>query len=139
MATSSLNVEIITPERKLEPIQADHVNLPAFDGEVGIRPGHMAFVCLLGEGTLQIKSNTEASHEYALKGGVAQIHENTIYILAESVVAISDIGEADLLTRFNELKNASYTDDLEKTKAKAEAHWISTQLKSAGKTAPSWD
>ena len=35
-----LTVHIITPERSWEPMVADSVTLPAFDGEVGILTKH---------------------------------------------------------------------------------------------------
>ena len=43
----TLTVQIITPDRSLPEYRADHVTLPAFDGDVGIRTGHAPFVCLL--------------------------------------------------------------------------------------------
>ena len=99
----TLSVEIITPERKLDAIEADHVTLPAFDGEFGVRTGHAPYVVLLGEGILQLKSSASANDQFALKGGVAQIQQNTIYVLAESVVKTSEVSEADLLKRLDAL------------------------------------
>lgn len=132
----TLSVEIITPEQKLEPLEADHVTLPAFDGEFGVRNNHAPYVVLLGEGVLDIKSEQKANAQFALKGGVAQIQQNTIYVLAESVIETSDISESKLLERLRELDATSFDDAMEASRARAEANWIVTQLRSAGKDVP---
>ncbi len=132
----TLSVEIITPERKLDTLEADHVTLPAFDGQFGVRTSHAPYVVLLGEGVLDIKSSSKANNQFALKGGVAQIQNNTIYVLAESVVETSAVSEADLIKRLRELDDAEYDDAIEKAKARTEVNWIVTQLKSAGKDVP---
>jgi len=77
----AVRVEIITPERTLPVMEADHVTLPAFDSEVGIRTGHAAFVCLLGEGELHLKGPGERS--WKMRGGVAEVSGDELRILAE--------------------------------------------------------
>lgn len=131
-----LTVTIITPERSLAPIQADHVTLPAFDGEVGIRTGHSAYVCQLGTGHLKIKSSTHADTVLALRGGVAQVAKDQVKILAESVVEASAISEQELVKKLIELANKTYDDPAELAQAKATGHWLATQLQVAGKQVP---
>jgi F-type H+-transporting ATPase subunit epsilon len=132
----TLTVNIITPERSLPTFSADHVTLPAFDGEVGIRTGHAPFVCLLGIGNVRIKSQTVADTVMALRGGVAQVVDNDVKILAESVAEADRVSEQDLVNRLQKLNAATYADPMELTRAKAEAHWYITQLKLAGKAIP---
>ena len=131
-----MNVRIITPERSLPPMPADHVTLPAFDGEVGIRSKHAPFVCLLGTGVMRVKSATVADTVLALKGGVAQVQDDTVTVLAESAVEVERISERDLVTRLEKLNAGTYDDPVELVKAKAEAHFLITQLKLAGKNVP---
>ncbi len=132
----TLTVRIITPERSLPQLTADHITLPAFDGEVGIRTGHAAFVCLLGTGVMRVKSATTADVAMAVKGGVAQVDRNVVTVLAESAVEVDRISENDLVKRLEKLNAATYDDPLDLAKARAEAHWLATQLKLAGKTVP---
>ncbi|MBA3684309.1 MAG: F0F1 ATP synthase subunit epsilon [Planctomycetes bacterium] len=132
----TLAVSIITPERTLPAYQADHVTLPAFDGEVGIRTGHAPFVFLLGVGNLSIKSSSQANVVLAVKGGVAQIADNELKILAESVVESDRISEHELVTKLEKLLAKSYEDPLELAEARTQAHWFATQLKLAGKAVP---
>lgn len=132
----TLTVKIVTPERTMAERAADHVTIPAFDGEVGIRTGHAPFVSLLGVGHLRIKSQTEADVVMALKGGVAQIVDDELTILAESVVEVSEVSEAQLVRRLEQLNAATYEDPLALAEARAEGYWLVTQLKVAGKQVP---
>lgn len=132
----TLTVTIITPERSLPPIQADHVTLPAIDGEVGIRTGHTAYVCQLGMGHLKVKSATQADTVMALKGGVAQVAKDQVRILAESVIDVGAISEQELVKKLQALAAKTYDDPVELAQAKATAHWLATQLKVAGKQVP---
>ena len=77
-------IQLVTPQRSREPIEVEHVTLPAFDGEWGIRTGHMPFVCLLVEGRLMIRG--EETHRYRIGRGVAHLHEDLLEVFTESVV-----------------------------------------------------
>ena len=52
LASSVMQVSVISPEASMFDGEADAVVAPAFDGEVGILPNHAPFMTLLGEGTL---------------------------------------------------------------------------------------
>jgi F0F1-type ATP synthase epsilon subunit len=103
---------------------------------VGIRPGHAPYLFLLGEGRLEIGHDSQAGHTYALKGGIAQVERDVIEVLAESVVDTEDLTETDLLKQLQDMDAADYDDDFALAEAKSKAHWIVTQLKTAGKQVP---
>ncbi len=63
---------------------ADAVVAPAFDGEVGILPGHAPFMTLLGEGTLTVR-RAEAAQRFAVRGGFLQVVDNRVRVVAEHV------------------------------------------------------
>ena len=127
----ALTVQIVTPERSLEPRTADKVVLPAFDGLVGILNNHAPFVTNLGAGVLKISSSEHANIDYAVQGGVAQVLNNEVRVLAESVVEVAEVNQDQLLKRLVELDEASYEDTFALVEAKAEAAWILTQLRTA--------
>ena len=131
-----LTVSIITPEKAFPPMVADGVTLPAFDGQVGILPRHAPYVCLLGAGELKVSSASRADERYAVQGGVAQISDDQVRILAEKVAPVLAITEADLVKKLLALDDAEYSDDLAKAEARSQAHWIAVQLKAKGKDAP---
>lgn len=133
----SLTVHIITPEKALPVDQAEHVTLPGIDGELGIRTGHAPLTTLLKPGRVDIKHGTQADTHYAINGGVAQVFKNEVRILTPGLVDPTKVREADLLKRIQDLDGKDYEDPVELAKAKAEAHWATTQLRMAGKQVPS--
>ena len=40
----TLHLEVVTPERKIFEADVDRVEVPGFDGEMGILPGHTELV-----------------------------------------------------------------------------------------------
>lgn len=131
-----LTVQILTPDKVLPPMQADHVTIPGAEGEAGIRIGHAPYVSLLKNGKVFIKSTTQANIIYAVRGGVAQVFQDKVMILTEGVMDPNQVSEADLVKRLQSLLAATYDDALDELKAKAEAQWIATQLHVAGKQVP---
>ena len=65
---------------------------------------------------------------------VAQVENDEIRILAESCVSVSDVSETEVLKKLQDMDTATYDSPLELAKAKAEAHWMKTQLESTGTT-----
>lgn len=131
-----LRVYIITPEKALPVDEAEHVTLPGSEGELGIRSGHAPITTLLVQGRVDIKHGTKADTHYAINGGVAQVLKDEVRILTPGLMEVEGIREADLVKRIQDLDSKDYDDPVELSKAKAEAHWLSSQLKLAGKTVP---
>jgi F-type H+-transporting ATPase subunit epsilon len=129
-----LTVQIITPERMLPSMSADHVTIPAQAGEAGIRTGHAPYVCLLAVGRVEVKSQHAPNTAYAVRGGVAQVLRDQVTILTEAVSKPEEISEADLGARLAALLAAPPSEPLAFTAARAEALWLATQLRVAGKT-----
>jgi len=132
----TLTVHIITPEKSLPPVQADHVTLPGSEGELGIRTGHAPIVSLLKPGVLDLKSQSKADTHYVIDSGVAQVFKDEVMVLTRHLGDPSAVREADLIKRLHALDEATYEDAIDLAKAKAEAHWLGAQLKSAGKDVP---
>jgi F-type H+-transporting ATPase subunit epsilon len=131
-----LTVRILTPDKALPPVEADHVTIPGAEGEAGIRYGHSPFVSALKNGKVFIKSTDKANIIYAVRGGVMQVADNTVTILTEGIMDPNQVSEADLVKRLQALLATKYDDAIEEIKAKAEAQWIATELKVAGKQVP---
>jgi F-type H+-transporting ATPase subunit epsilon len=114
----AFTVKLITPERALPDLQADHVTLVAVDGQVGIRTGHAPLVALLkDEGYAVVRtSGTEQYRAFALRGGVAQVLDNVLKILTPSAVDAHALDQAAA-----EKKAAA-------TKEEGDRRWLSHQL-----------
>jgi F-type H+-transporting ATPase subunit epsilon len=79
-----MRVTVISPERAIYDGEAAEVTAPAFDGLVGIKPGHAPFMTLLGDGTLTVRSDG-AAHEFAVRQGFLQVDDDVVRVVAEHV------------------------------------------------------
>ena len=77
-----MRVTVIAPERSLYDGEATSVVAPAFDGLVGVLPGHAPFLTVLGSGTL-IVSRRDATDRFSVAGGFLQVVGEVVRVVAE--------------------------------------------------------
>ena len=77
-----MRVTVISPDRSLFDGEATEVVAPAFDGLVGVLPGHAPFLTMLGTGTLAI-SNASVTSRFAVVGGILQVLDDVVRVVAE--------------------------------------------------------
>ena len=77
-----LKVSVISPERTLFDGTVDSVVAPAFDGEVGILPGHAPMMTLLGKGSLRLGANGSAG-TFTVEGGFLQVVDDAVRVVTE--------------------------------------------------------
>jgi len=77
-----LKVSVISPERTLFDGTVDSVVAPAFDGEVGILPGHAPMMTLLGKGSLRLGPNGSAAN-FSVEGGFLQVVDDAVRVVTE--------------------------------------------------------
>lgn len=82
---SRLSVAVISPEQTVYEGTAESVVAPAFDGEVGILPGHAPMLTLLGQGVLRVG----ASVRVRVQGGFVQVAGNVVRVVTEKAEALS--------------------------------------------------
>lgn len=73
------------------------VQLPTPDGNIGVFPNHMPLVSLAVPGVIAVRRNERDSNEkleyFATDGGVIEVLDNTVRILADEAVHAEDIHE----------------------------------------------
>jgi F-type H+-transporting ATPase subunit epsilon len=77
-----LTVSVISPEKVLFEGTVDAIVAPAFDGEVGILPGHAPMMTLLGKGELKLGSGGSAGR-FHLEGGFLQVVDDKVRVVTE--------------------------------------------------------
>lgn len=82
---ASMTLRVVSPERVVYEGDARSLVAPAWDGRVGILPGHASFLTLLGEGPLRIASGASGMLEYRISGGVLKVEANDVTVLASRV------------------------------------------------------
>ena len=77
-----LKVSVISPEKTLFDGTVDSLVAPAFDGEVGILPGHAPMMTLLGTGTLRLGPEGSAGR-FRVEGGFLQVVDDAVRVVTE--------------------------------------------------------
>jgi F-type H+-transporting ATPase subunit epsilon len=94
MATrNTLHVEVVTAERELYRGEADIVDAPGADGQIGILPRHEALLTLLSSGPLVIKLR-DAEEILFVSGGFLEVSNDHITVLADTAEHADEIDEA---------------------------------------------
>lgn len=83
MTDTSLSVRLVSPEEEVFRGDASSVVAPAWDGKVGILPGHAPLITLLGHGELNIDRPGGGAERYYVAGGVLKVEGNELTILTE--------------------------------------------------------
>jgi F-type H+-transporting ATPase subunit epsilon len=81
-----MNLEILTPDKKVYEGEVSAVTVPGTLGSFQILKGHAPIISTLEDGPVIVKTNSE-SQTFTIKGGVVEVLENKVIVLAEAVVA----------------------------------------------------
>jgi F-type H+-transporting ATPase subunit epsilon len=82
----ALKFEIVTPEKLVRSDEAHMVVVPGSDGDFGVMEGHSPMMSTLRDGSLSIYATAGADPEVlAIRGGFAEVNENGLTVLAESL------------------------------------------------------
>ena len=86
---ASMRLRVVTPEQVVFDGTARSLVAPAWDGWVGILPGHAPFLTLMGQGPLTVEPASGSRREFAIAGGVMKVESNEVTILADRVGRVS--------------------------------------------------
>jgi F-type H+-transporting ATPase subunit epsilon len=76
-------LEIITPDKKIYAGEVNSVKLPGKDGSFGILNNHAAMISTLKVGKIKVVDSANATHYFDVKGGVVEVLNNKITVLAD--------------------------------------------------------
>ena len=85
-----LLLEVITQERKILSESVDIIIAPTYDGQISILPGHIGLLTRLLAGELYIISGPSMT-VLAISGGLLDVHDNLVSVMAESAVRADEI------------------------------------------------
>jgi F-type H+-transporting ATPase subunit epsilon len=78
-----MQIEIISPDKKLFEGEVSQITLPGVDGSLGILNNHAPLISVLKSGTIRLKEADAKWVEFPVKGGVIEVFKNKVIILAE--------------------------------------------------------
>lgn len=86
----AIQLDIVTPERKLLSAEVETVRAPGANGSFGVLPGHTPFVACMEPGEL-IYTEKGAEHRYFVGGGFVEVAMGKVIVLAESAEPVTEI------------------------------------------------
>ena len=115
----SIALEIVTPDRPIVHDDVDEVQLPGWDGALGIRPGHTPLLAMLRPGELWYRKGGETTF-LVLDFGMAEVLPDRVTVmvrLADKPEEIDvDRQEKDRREAEDELKRAGTEEDAERAR-----------------------
>ena len=78
-----MQLEIISPDKNIFSGHTTSIVVPAVDGLLGILENHAALISTLKEGKVEIKDEKGATKAFEIRGGVVEVLNNKVVILAD--------------------------------------------------------
>ena len=88
-------LEIVSPERLLLARQVDMVVIPAYEGELGVLPGHALMIVLLRGGEIRLYQGNEVTDRLYVSGGFAEITPERCTVLATEALPLTEVSKAE--------------------------------------------
>jgi len=101
----ALTVEIVMPGEKVEFLQVMSVVFQSADGQIGILPGHVAMMCLMDVGLVDV-ATAEGRRRFVTGDGLARVTGDQVTFLVQELVAEEDIREDEVLRSHEKLSKA---------------------------------
>jgi F-type H+-transporting ATPase subunit epsilon len=77
-----IQLEVVTPERRVLAESADMVTVPGLGGELGILPGHTPLISQLQTGVLTYVQDGKSSQLH-VSGGFVEVRDDHVAVLAD--------------------------------------------------------
>lgn len=127
-----LQLEVVTPERRVLSEAVDMVTVPGLGGELGILPGHTPLISQLQTGVLSYQKGG-TTFQLHVSGGFVEIRDDQVSVLAEVAERPEEIdaARARLAREHVEKQLSAWTgteEDFEVARAKLERSMVRIQL-----------
>jgi len=115
----TFNFELVSPESLVLSEQAEQVLVPGTEGDFTVLPRHAPVLAVLRPGLLDVVREGGEERRYFVRGGFAEVDDDTLTVLAQQAI---DLEELDAARLGQEIKDAEEdvsdaTDDLARDKA----------------------
>jgi len=129
---AQLQLEVVTPERRVLSEAVNSVTVPGRGGEMGILPGHAPLISELQTGVLSYTEDG-TTLQLHVSGGFVEVNDDHVAVLAEVAERPEEIdaARARLSRDHTEKQLSSWSgseEDFEKARAKLERSMVRLQL-----------
>ena len=131
-----IQLEVVTPERRVLADPVDMVTVPGLGGELGILPGHTPLISQLQTGVLTYVAEGKSSQLH-VSGGFVEVRDDHVSVLAEVAERPDEIDAARAKLSRDQLEKqinawSGSEDELAIAKTEFERSVVRMQLASRG-------
>jgi F-type H+-transporting ATPase subunit epsilon len=90
-----VNLEIVSPEKLLLSRPVDMVVIPASEGDMGVLEGHSPAIVMLRGGVIALYEGDVVTDQMYVAGGFAEVTPERCTVLANEVLAPSDLSREE--------------------------------------------
>ena len=105
------NLEVVTPSAIIVSEPVEMVVVPGLDGQIGALPRHSKVISTLDRGLVDIFNDNKISSQIMIDGGIAEINETTVTILAERAEKIDKANKQVLEEKLLDYQSQENHDD----------------------------
>ena len=132
-----LQLEVVTPERRVLSEPVNSVTVPGRSGEMQILPGHAALISELKTGVL-VYNQDGTTQQLHVSGGFVEVNDDRVSVLAEIAERPEEIdaARARLAREHTEKQLSAWSgteEDFEKARVKLERSMVRLQLASGSR------
>jgi len=80
-----MHLELVTPDKKVYKGEVSVATFPGTDGSFQVMNNHASLISTLTKGLLSFQDEDQL-HEMTINGGVVEVLNNEIIVLAESII-----------------------------------------------------
>ena len=134
---NQLQLEVVTPERRVLSEPVNSVTVPGRNGEMQILPGHAALISELKTGVLAYTQDG-TTQQLHVSGGFVEVSDDRVSVLAEIAERPEEIdaARARLAREHTEKQLSAWSgteEDFEKARVKLERSMVRLQLASGSR------
>ena len=132
-----IQLEVVTPERRVLAEPVDMVTVPGLGGELGILPGHTPLISQLQTGVLTYVQEGK-SYPLHVSGGFVEVRDDHVSVLADIAERPDEIDAARAKLSRDKLEKqlnawTGSEEELETTKTKLDRSLVRLQLAAPGR------
>ena len=86
----TMQFDLVSPERSLASLQVSAIQIPGSDGDFVAMPEHAPMITTLRPGILRVEGPAGTA-EYVVTGGFAEVNAQSVSVLAEKVIPVSEM------------------------------------------------
>tara|TARA_B100001027_G_scaffold204370_1_gene166489 strand:+ start:6483 stop:6872 length:390 start_codon:yes stop_codon:yes gene_type:complete len=92
--SEKFTVEIISPDKTIIKTETSEVQIPSYEGEMGILKDHIQLITFLRPGIIKIKNDNEK--EFFVEEGTVEFSNNNLLILTSKAKDLSNVDKKSL-------------------------------------------